>query len=470
MFAVTLIDDSANEVNNLRDALLATSGSLQFALKHEVRSGASSFPREAVHAIVFTPSSLARATTAEVDVIRSAMKPGTCRAYLFVPDERPPSAEVSPLDDFVQRTGAHGVDAVAKQIIAFFRDADNLNRRSTRLAFRDIACLGIYRIFAALWPLSYLFAALHGANAVAVLAGRGPWPSLLANRYIVPAATFLGAFFITHCIFVVLRNVLFATRIVKHLNPGFALAVGALGLAAVATARSIAALDEPPFRVLAVAALAPIAYLLYMYARRIRAECTSLSHLQAAIEDPRRRADVLNIVGRQPLTPAAFPFLSFRSPSLFISYMHGSEWSSQTAQLIHRWSAESGFHVWMDQSSIPSGSLWRQHLLRALSECGFFVAVLDSELTATQWVLAESAYATMLRKNIGKPRILLVVRNAEGLSRLQNGPFGVIYMDVMQLPPELCLGAGILVGDHDGFSADVILRALEEVRPMGLLR
>ena len=468
-FTVTLIDGTAGDLGNLERALRQAGGSLRFAIRHKARPVASSFPLAAVHAIVFTPNSLARATAADVDVIRSAMKPGTCRVYLLVPNGIPPPTGGSPLEDFVQRTNAYGVDAVAEHIIAFFRDADDLNRRSTLFALRDVTFLGAYRVLTVLWPLSYVLAIFHIINALAVLAGRGPWPSTLASRYVVPGATFLGAFFIVHCVFVILRNALFATRIVKRPSSGFALRAGALGLAAAATARSIAALDGSPLRVIVSMVLAAGAYLLYMYARRIRAECASLSQLQTAIADPRRRTELLNSIGRQPLTSGAFPFLPCRSRSLFVSYMHGSVWSSQTADFIQRITARVGFHVWMDQSSIPSGSLWRQYLLQALSECGFFIAVLDSHAAATEWVLAESAYAALLRKSIGKPRILLVVRNAEGLSRLQKGPFGVIYRDVFQLPSELCRGAGILVVGEDGLTVELFHVALQEVRPMCLL-
>jgi hypothetical protein len=423
-----------------------------------------------IHAIVFTRASLARATPSDVAAVRSATKPGTCRVYLSVSSGEPPPAGVNPLDDFIQRTLTNSADAVAQQIIAFFREADDLNRRSTLFGMRDLTCLGAYRFLRVLWPLSYLFATLHVINAAAVLGGRGPWPGVLASQHMVPAASFFGAFFIVYCIFVVVRNALFAVRIVKRLNPGFALHAGALGLAAAATARSIAALDGLTSRIFVSAVLAVGAYLFYMYARRIRAECSSLSQLQAAMADARRRTEVLNTVGRQPFTSGAFPLLPFRSRSLFISYMHGSEWSSQTAALIHRWTATHGFHVLMDQSTIPSGSLWRQFLLRALSECGLFIAVLDGEAAATEWVLAESAYAALLRKSIGKPRILLVVRNETGLAGLQKGPFGVLYTDLFQLRPEFCLGAAILIADHAELSDELILRAMEQVRPMCLLR
>lgn len=469
-FCATLVGSTPAESDDLEDALRRASGSFTFKMKRVPSASSSCFPVEVTHAIVFTPTSLAGTIAADVDAVRSATKPGTCRVYLLVSLGSLPPPGASPLDDFIQRTPTHGANAVAGQIIAFFREADNLNRRSTLLALRDRTCLGVYELLKFLWPCSYVFAALHVLNGAAVLAGRGPWPGVVENPYVVPVTTFFGAFFIVHCIFVVVRNAMFGMRIVRRLDLGFALGAGAFGLAAAATARSIATVDQSTSRILVSAVLAIGTYLFYMYARRIRVECSSLSAHQAAMADTRRRMEVLNAVGKQPLTSGAFPFLPFRSKSLFISYMHGSEWSSETAAFIHRCTAEHRFEPFLDRSSIPSGSLWRQFLLRAVSECGWFIAVLDVEATATEWVLAESAYAALLRKNIGKPRILLVIRNAEGLAKLQQGSFGVLYMDLLQLPPELCVGAAILIADHDELSAALILRAMEQVRPMCLLQ
>jgi hypothetical protein len=257
-------------------------------------------------------------------------------------------------------------------------------------------------------------------------------------------------------------------RIVKRLNLGFALCAGAFGVASAAMACSIAATDGAVSRILVSAVLAVGAYLLYMYARRIRAECASLSQLQAAMADSRRRIEMLNRIGRQPFASGAFSLFPIRSRSVFISYMHGSPWSLETAALAHQWASEHGLEVFLDRSTIPSGSLWRQYLIRAISECGFFVAVLDGDAAVTEWVLAESAYAALLRKSIGKPRILLVIRNGERVAKVEQNPFRVIYLDVFQLPPELSYRAAILPADQDELTAKRFLRALEEVQPMCL--
>lgn len=467
-FRVTLVGLTSAEAGDLEDALHRVVGPIPIEVRREP-GPLGSFPLETIHAIVFTPASLMRATAGDIGAVRSATEPGTCRVYLLAAPGPAPRGSTRPLDQFIQRTPAHGVEELAGQIIAYFREADDLNRRSTRLALRDLTCLRAYTVLVFLWPCSYVFALLHILNAVAVATGRGPWPSVLASPYVVAPATFFGAFFIVHCVFVVVRNALFGLRIVKRIDAGLLIGVGVLGLAAAATARSIASMDRSAPRILTSAALAAGVYLFYMYARRVRAECTSLSALKAALADPDQRMDVLNAVGRQPFTPDAFAILGYRSKSVFISYMHGSEWSSATAALIHRWTTEHGFEVFLDQSSIPSGSLWRQYLLRTVSECGCFIAVLDGEAAVTDWVLAESAYAVLLRKRIGKPRILLIARNAKGLAELRQSALGILYLDLFQLPPELQFGAGILLAEEDGLSAERVLRAMEEIRPMCLL-
>lgn len=468
-FRVTLVGSVPAEWDDLEAALGRAGGSLTFAVKRQPSATTASFPLEAIHAIVFTPTSRARMTATDVDAVRSATEPGTCRIYLLVPPDSSAPRGASPLDEFIQRTPMHDPDAVAGQIIAFFREADDLNRRSTLLGLRDRTCLWAYQFLKFLWPCSYVFAALHIVNTAAVLAGRGPWPGVLAKSYVVPAATFFGAFFVIHCIFVLGRNALFGIRIVKRLDLGFAGSAGASVVAAAATSHSIAAVDQSMARIFASAVLALGAYVYYMYARRVRVECTSLSALQAAMANGRRRTEVLNAVGRQPLPSSAFSLLPCRSRSLFISYMHGSEWSRQTAALIRSWTTEHGFDVFLDRSSIPSGSRWREFLLRGVSESGWFIAVLDGDVAVTEWVLAESAYAALLRKSIGRPRILLVARDTDGLATLQRGPFGVVYMDLFQLPPDRCVGAGALSAEGGELSERLIMRAMERVRPICLL-
>jgi len=468
-FCVTLVAFDSPEAQDIEAVLRHAGGSLSFTIRRERSASGASYPAEVVHAIVFSLTGLVQATGADVDTVRSATKPGTCRVYLPSASGAASPPAAGGLDDFIQRTPAHDYAVIAEEIIAFFREADKLNRHSTPLAFRDMASLFAFRMLKFLWLVSYVFAALHALNAATVLWGRGTWLGALAPRYVVPASTFFGAFFIVHCIFVIGRNWLFEARIVKRLDIGFALGAAGFGLAAAATGLSVAAMDHSVFRISVSTFLAAGAYQSYMYSRRIRVECTSLSGLQAALADPQRRGEVVSSIGRQRFGHSAFPLFSFRSRSLFISYMHASQWSSKTAVLANQWASEYGFDVFLDRSTIPSGALWRQSLLRAISECGFFVAIIDGDAPTTEWVLAESAYAALLRKSIGKPRILLIVHKIHRIAETQLHPFRLLYLDVFQLPAANCYGAAILPVGPDQLSKERFLQALQAVRPMCLL-
>jgi len=303
-----------------------------------------------------------------------------------------------------------------------------------------MTCLAAYRILKYLWPVSYVFAAVHILNATTALAGRGAWLGQYASDYVVPASTFFGAFFIAHCIFVIVRNWLFAVRIAKRVFSAVAWGAAGFGMAAAATAYSVAVTDISISRISVSAILAIASYAFYMYARRIHGECTSLSQLQAAMADPQRREDVLKSIGGQRFGHSAFPLFPCRSRALFISYMHGSQWSSDTAALVQQWASKHGLEVFLDRSTIPSGPLWRQSLLRAVSECGFFVAVIDGDAPITEWVLAESAYAALLRKSIGKPRILLVVQNARRIAEDKQNPFSSFILTCSSFPRPIVLG------------------------------
>ncbi len=467
-FCVTLIGFTPVESEDMEGVLLLASRSTRFDIKREKIVSSASFPIQVIHAIVFTPLGLMQSTAADENVIRSATKLGTCRVYLTAAQGIEPSPGANRLDDFIQRTPMTGSTEVSKKIFEFFREAYDLNRRSTRLAFRDKVCLGAYRILKLLWPVSYLFAALHILNTAAIMTGHWPWHGLFSGQYVISFSSFFGIFFIVHCIFVVVRNWLFGKRIVKKLNFRFALGAVGFGLASAATVYSIVATDQNIPRISFNAILTIGAYWFYMYVRRIRGECTSLSQLQTSMAHPQLRIDMLNTIGGLSIGSSAFPFFPFRSRTLFISYMHSSQWSVETATLAHQWASEHGFEVFLDQSTIPSGALWRPYLLRAISECGIYVAVIDGDTDANEWVLAESTYATLLRKSIGKPRILLVVRNLQSIATNEKNVFRIIYLDIFQLPPAHCYGAAILSVDDDHLTEEKFFKTLEGISPMSL--
>jgi hypothetical protein len=468
-YRVTLVSFTPSETAKCETALRLAGGSLAFEIRRELSIKSASIPAAVVHAIIFTSTGLSQVTSADVKVVRSATQLGTCRVYAFAADGDPSASRANLLDDFIQRTSEDTSRSLADQIIAFFREADALNRRNFILASRDANCLFAYNILKFLWPVSYLIAVAHILNVVTASTGHKAWIESIANQYAAAFLTFFGAFFVVHSIFVIIRNFLFGARIVRRLNFGFMLGAGAFGLASSAVAYSVIMINQHALSIFVGTMFALSAYAYYMYSRRIRAECMSLSELQAKIADSRQRNATLENIGKQGLVSSAFPLLSFPATSLFISYMHASSWSSETASQVHLWASKQGFEVFHDRSTTHSGTLWRQSLLRGVSECGFFVAVIDGAATETEWVLAESAYATLLRKSIGKPRIMLVVRNIKRISADQMNPFHVIYRDLFQLPPEYCYGASILAVNDVPLTEECFFQAIKRVRPMSLL-
>jgi len=392
------VDFAPTQARDFEDALRRNADSLRIAVRCERSVSDASYHPDEVHAIVFSLKGTTHVAKEDVDTIRFATSLGTCRVYFSDAEGIASLPEGGPLDDIIQRTQAYGHTAVANEITSFFREADSLNRRNTILAFRDMTCLAAYSLLKYLWPISYVFAAIHILNATTALVGRGEWLGHYVGDYVVSASTFFGAFFITHCIFTVVRNWLFAVRIAKRAFFSLARSSAGFGIAAAATIYSIAVTDHNAPLIFMSAVLAIGAYAVYIYARRIRAECTALSQLQTTMAYPHQRNNVLRNIGEKRFGHSAFPLFPFQNRSLFISYMHGSQWSSDTAALIQQWAcSKHDLEVFLDRSTIPPGSLWRQSLLRAVSQCGFFVTVIDGDSPITEWVLAESAYAALLR-------------------------------------------------------------------------
>ncbi len=469
-FCVTLVDFATEQAREFEKTVAGTADSLQIVVRRVRHVSDTSYPAAVIHAIVLGPGVIAQVSGTDVDIIRSATNLGTCRVYRLDTALSPASPETTRLDEFIQRTRACGYTAIAAEVISFFREAHSLNKRCTLLAFRDMTCIAAYAILQYFWGVSYMFAVLHVFNAMSAITERGAWLGHFFGGLLIPASTFFGAFFIAHCCFVVVRNGLFAMRIVRGAFSEFAWGAVGFGTNAVATGYSIAVTDPSFARIFVSAILAIAVYAFYMYVRRVRGECTSLSQLQAAMADPRRREDVLICIGEQRFDHNSFPLFPFRSRALFISYMHGSQWSSDTAALVQQWASKQRLEVFLDRSTIPSGSLWRQSLLRAISECGFFVAVIDGDATMTEWVLAESAYAALLRKSIGKPRILLVIRSAQGIAKDKENPIHRTYLDVFQCHPGCCFGAAMVpLGAEDQFTEEIFLKAWGELQPMCLM-
>jgi hypothetical protein len=468
-FCVTLINFSSLEENDFKERLRNIDNSFRLIVRSAKKASDTIYPESVVHAIVFNHESLKSISNEDENIIRTSTKSGTCRIYLIIESDASYSYISNRLDDFIQRTSQNSLEAISQEIICFFREADQLNRRSTLLAFRDSLCLSSYRILKILWPVSYIATTLLVLNGVTAFMGLRFGQGFLLFEYLIPSLIFFGIFFVIHGIITVLSNWLFGLNISRKFNFEFAIGVFGYLLAIAVTTYSILIIEHNLMLLCLLSALNIGLYLFNIYARRIRAELISISGLQTKMTDKVQQINTLNDIGKEPFSPSSFPLLPFSSKTLFISYMHGSMWSTETAALSHKWASDNGYRVFLDRSTIPSGTQWRKYLLQSISECVFFIAIIDGDADATEWVLAESGYAALLRKNIGKPRILLVFKNLQKITQNKQNPFYLNYLDLFNMPKEYCFGAGILSTDNNSLSTESFLQALKDIRPMSLL-
>src|SRR5947209_5725853 len=191
-FCVTLIGYPAPELRALEVALSRTWGTLDYTTRSVPSTVGSSFLPSQIHAVAFTPASLARVTAGDAEIIRAATALGTCRAYLVAFEDHGRGSDISRLDEYIQRSPDHNANTVAQQILAFFREAVALNRYATHRGIRDSACLRMYPILAFLWNCSYIIGTLHVFNAIMHVKGRELWPGVHVHPAARQVATFFG--------------------------------------------------------------------------------------------------------------------------------------------------------------------------------------------------------------------------------------------------------------------------------------
>lgn len=423
---------------------------------------AVAFPKPIVHAVVLSSTLLGTVGSEQERVIRTATGWGTFRLYLL--GELPPKG--SRWDDFVQRTPAQDATGLVHTIIAFFEQADAMNRLGAVRGFRDFVCKGLYRPLGLLWPASYLCLGALLAGAVLRAAGRPSLWAILGHPTVTAVLSCGVAFFLAHFMATTFRNLSIAVFVTRRVpSSGFFLPLFALGAIAgsalwagheLGCGRQIALWFAPALGLRA----------LDLYCRRNRAELSSLSQIQRLLEAKGPQARELLDIGRKPISSSAIPLRANRARQVFISYMHRSDWSVRTAGECHAHLTAAGYPAFFDRSTIEAGSLWRMQLMRGLSECGLFVAVLDGEAEVTSWVLSESVYAATLRKNLCKPRILIAVRDPAHLAR---SPFGRIYHDLFTLPEAHHPGIHLLEVPPEGLTCGRLLTALRRIRPLCIL-
>lgn len=461
-FRITCLGCRREDIAAITQAVQEAGHGLEVDLVEAPGITAEAFPKPVVHAVVLSPASLGVGGSDEERFIRTATSWGTFRLYLL----GEPPLEGSRWDDFVQRTPAQDATRLAHTILGFFHQADAMNRLGLVRGLRDLACLGLYLPLGLLWSFSYICVGSLLAGAGLQAAGHPSLWEMLGHPVIATVLSGGVAFFLAHFFTTALRNFALVVFVARRMpTAGFFLPLVAWGTFAAGALWAGHRLGYDGQIALGFGpALGLLA--LYHYCRRIRAELSSITQIQRLLEANAPQAGELLDIGRDPIPSWAIPLRAHRAQVVFISYMHRSDWSVRTAGECHAHLTAAGHPVFFDRSTIEPGSLWRMQLIRGLSECGLFVAVLDGEAVATAWVLSESVHAATLRKNVGKPRILLVIRDP---SRLARGPFGRIYHDVFTLPEAHHPGIHLLEVTPEGFSSERLQAALHRIRPLCIL-
>lgn len=424
------------------------------------------FFRQTNNAIICTTDGVEKLTPHAIGFLRSVTEKSTCRIYLkgVVSESR-----LNLFEDFIQRTN-YKDDKLFEEIIEFLKKANSLARTDNLLGARDIICLKAYKILKWFWNISYFVAFFYVINTMYYYftGNTPPWEAVFSNKYVVVIGTFFGLFFSTHAVITIARNSILALTKITGKKIEFLIGILLYALLIGIVLYSVFKIENSLPSILISAGLALFSYWLYMYSLRIRGECSSLSEIFSM--NSNKRNELINKIGRSPFPTGAFPLVAKKTGSVFISNMHKSSWSKDSAESLFQL-LEGKYKVFLDRESINSGDLWRRYLLRNISECTFFVVILDDGYLDSQWVLAESIYAALLRKNVAKPRILLVFQNIESKDKIKNSPYGYLYKDIFEIPEHLQIGSGMVITftDDKNVTAKKIINALDKIKPMQLL-
>jgi hypothetical protein len=429
---------------------------VEFAVRSASRIADLRYPAGSFHAVVIAVTSARSATVDDVDAVRQVARLGG-RVLLLDPDETAPLGSLS-LDDLIQRISPGDTVNVGRFVGSYFIEARALRDFETTRAMRDRVCIKVDRKSGILWSLSYVAAALHALHALGLAFDINSLHAMMTNPYLAGFGTLFGCFFIAHSLGIMLRHVS-VRRVFGHkLRGDFYAPASFFTLVSGLTVYSISRSDVPLLEVLICLALAVAAYAFCNYAYRIHLECTSLSDLQAKIGNPAKRGELFTETAGLKFHPTSLPFFSCRSRSCFISYARDSVWSARISRKIEELLSGRGMRVFVDHTSMQGGASWRMSLLRGISECGWFLVIIDESKPHTYWILAESAVAAVLRKYLWKPNIILILEDFTLFDRLRSTPFEALYSDVFT-------GGGLgvaVLGIGDGEYAEQIPKIMSD--------
>jgi hypothetical protein len=454
---LTLIGIPAQQQLQIRGALESVLAKREeFTVRSANRIAELRYPAGSFHAVVIAVGSARSATVDDVDAVRQVARLGG-RVLLLDPEESAPLGSLS-LDDLIQRISPGDVFNVGRFVGSYFSEARALRDIETARARRDRICIKIDKKSGILWSLSYIAAGFHALHGFGVALNIEFFHIIMMNPYLAGFATLFGFFFVAHSIGIMLRHTSVRRIFGQKLRGDFYAPVGFFTLVSGLTIYSISRLDVALLEVLICSALAVAAYAFCNYAYRIHLECTSLSDLQTKIGDPEQRRELFTHTGRLKFHPSSLPFFSCKSRSCFISYARDSVWSARISRKIEELLSGRGLTVFVDHTSMEGGASWRMSLMRGISECGWFLAIIDESKPHTDWVLAESAVAAVLRKYLWKPNIILVLEDVTLFDRLKSSPFAALYSDVFA-------GAGLgvaVLGIGNGEHTELIPKIMSD--------
>lgn len=483
---VYVIGGSEAEFHAIKESLIqkAQIESIQINFSH-LPAGIKeeSFPLYTNNVIIFTCDGIEKLTKKAAKFLREFAEKVICRIY-FIDFGNPISKDkLELIEEYIQRNKDHNLSMISDKVIQFLKECKDLAWLNNKLGIRDIICLWSFKFLKWFFLISYGVALIYAIIIIyPYFSDSTPfWTDLLSNPYVVTMGTFFGLFFCAHAIITIIRNSIFYNVVGKRVNLEFFIGIIFFMFATGLVFYSVIQIDKSYNRILISSGLAFFLHWFYVYSLKIRAECTSLSQIQNNISERNdgfhKREELAKIIGDYPLMSSAFPLFEKKSRNIYLSNMHKSDWSYNEAGKLHdelesiikkNKNSKKKNDVFLDRSSIEQGELWRRYLLRRLSECTEFVALLDGDYTEkSEWAFAESAYAVQLRKTIGKPKILLVFENEESLNKVRNSTLGKLYRDIFEIDNDSQLGSGILTKKE--LTALDIIKALENIKPMQLL-
>jgi hypothetical protein len=420
-------------------------------------------------AIVLTHSGVNALPKKYATTLKSIIDSAQCRVYIVESSITPlrEGESQKAIHSLIQDTPSKSPADIADKVIAFLQDAEKTADLENLKGIRDNFYIEYYERSKVLWPISYSSILL--IFAISLLPDLfAPINGIINSIPFVMFLTFFSVFFLVHSVYMSTKNFLYSTVVLRSLSLSviliglflISLAVYAVRFIFLSTQSWVA------FGISSSAAL--LTYLYYLYALRIRAECTSLHEFLEDADDKVKKIETASRIGQIPLGPIAFPLVNITSKNIFISFTRRSAWSCENAFKLYKEFRELGWQVFLDESSIPFGAAWKQRLQRGVSECSYFLALLDIDKSDEGWVLAESMYAALLRKRIGKPIILLALKNDRQRHQLVNTTLFDIYQDILS-PSSRKLGGAFFVANGMPLSAELIQRELDAIKPMQLL-